>query len=438
MIRRPVELLSLTLLGGWVASLLGSSEWAPVMGCLLGATVWILIDNIRAARVLAWLRHGNASRAPTMSGVWEEVVERARKGFKVLNRKARKSEARLQEFLAALQASPNGVVMLDRNSHIEWCNFTAAQHLGFDSKRDLHQQIRNLIRDPAFIAFLNKGDYSKSIEIDGRDALPGHPHRISIYIHVYGKGRRLMLTRDVTALEQAEAMRRDFVANVSHEIRTPLTVVTGFIETLLTLPLADEERERYLRLMEAQAHRMQGLVSDLLTLSRLEGSPIPGSAEWVRGEDLLQQALNESRALSDLLSGGQHEWVVVDSPSVEVAGSRSELVSALTNLLNNAVRHTPAGSQVKVGWRLLPDDGVEFYVEDNGPGIAAEHLPRLTERFYRVDRSRSRETGGTGLGLAIVKHVAQRHGGQMLVQSTVGKGSVFSITLPPSRVLTTA
>lgn len=437
MIRRSVELLSLTLFGGWLAASFGSSQWAPVMGCLMGSGGWLIIDNIRAARVLSWLRHGNASRAPSTSGVWEEVTDRARKGFKVLNRKARKSDARLQEFLAALQASPNGVVMLDRDAHIEWCNFTAAQHLGFDSKRDLHQQIRNLIRDPAFIAFLNQGDYSKSVEIDGRDALPGHPHRISIYIHVYGKGRRLMLTRDVTALEQADAMRRDFVANVSHEIRTPLTVVSGFIETLLTLPLSDEDRERYLRLMEVQAQRMQGLVSDLLTLSRLEGSPIPGSAEWVSGADLLQQALGESKALSDLLSHGQHEWIVPDSPSIEIAGSRSELVSAMTNLLNNAVRHTPAGSTVKTGWRLTEDDGVEFFVEDNGPGIASEHLPRLTERFYRVDRSRSRETGGTGLGLAIVKHVALRHGGQMLVQSTQGKGSVFAISLPPSRVLIT-
>lgn len=437
MIPRPVELLLLTLFGGWLAALFGETEWMPVLGSMVGAGGWMLIDNVRAARVLDWLRHANASRAPSSTGVWETVAERARKGFKVLHRKARKSDARLQEFLAALQASPNGVVMLDRNAHIEWCNFTAAQHLGFDSKRDIHQQIRNLIRDPAFIAFLNAGDYSQSLEIDGRDALPGHPHRISIFIHVYGKGRRLMLTRDVTALEQAEAMRRDFVANVSHEIRTPLTVVSGFIETLLMLPLTDDERQRYLRLMEAQAQRMQCLVSDLLTLSRLEGSPIPGAAEWVRSDDLLQQAMSEARALSDIISGGQHHLVVVDGPSIEIAGARSELVSAMTNLLNNAVRHTPAGSIVKAGWRMGHGDGVEFFVEDNGPGIAQEHLPRLTERFYRVDRSRSRETGGTGLGLAIVKHVAQRHGGHMLVQSTLGQGSVFTITLPPSRVLTT-
>ena len=434
MIRRPVELLALTLAGGVVAARLGDGEWLPVIGCLVGAALWITIDNIRAARVLAWLRHGHAVRAPRTSTVWAEVIERARKGFKALNRKARKSEVRLQEFLAAIQASPNGVVLLDRNAAIEWCNFTAAQHLGFDSKRDLHQQIRNLVRDPVFIGFLNKGDYSRSVEIDGRDASPGHPQRISINIHVYGKGRRLMLTRDVTALEQADAMRRDFVANVSHEIRTPLTVVSGFIETLLTLDLNDEDRKRYLQLMEVQAQRMQGLVSDLLTLSRLEGSPIPGASEWMPAGSLVEQVVSETQALSDVL-GGSHRIEVVGGPEMDIAGSRTELASAISNLLNNAVRHTPAGSVVRAGWRRSSEGGADFFVEDNGPGIAQEHLPRLTERFYRVDRSRSRETGGTGLGLAIVKHVAQRHGGQMLVQSTLGKGSTFTITLPPSRVL---
>jgi len=434
MIRRPLELLALTLAGGLLAAYSADGEWAPLVGCLGGAAIWITLDNIRAAKVLYWLRHGPSVQPPHTSTVWSEVVERARKHFKSLNRKARKSEARLQEFLAAIQASPNGVVLLDRSAAIEWCNFTAAQHLGFDSKRDLHQQIRNLVRDPAFIAFLNQGDYTASVEIDGRDAMPGHPQRISINMHVYGKGRRLMLTRDVTALEQAEAMRRDFVANVSHEIRTPLTVVTGFIETLLSLELTPDEQRRYLQLMDTQAQRMQGLVSDLLTLSRLEGSPIPGATEWVNALSLLESSMAEARALSDVL-GSEHELVLEDSPTFDIAGARNELSSAMTNLLNNAVRHTPPGSTVRAGWRTTPDGGAEIYVHDNGPGIAQEHLPRLTERFYRVDRSRSRETGGTGLGLAIVKHVAQRHGGQMLVQSALGKGSTFVISLPPSRVL---
>ncbi|WP_101048977.1 phosphate regulon sensor histidine kinase PhoR [Macromonas nakdongensis] len=435
MIRRPLELFACSLTGGVLALVYGDAAWEGVAGTLAGSALWITLDNVRAARVLNWLRHGHAVNPPRVSTVWAEVVERSRKGFKALNRKARKSEARLQEFLAAIQASPNGVVLLDKTSAIEWCNFTSAQHLGFDSKRDVRQQIRNLIRDPAFIAYLNAGDFSKPVEIDGRDAYPGHPQRISIQIHVYGKGRRLLLTRDVTAVEQAEAMRRDFVANVSHEIRTPLTVVSGFIETLQHLDVSDEERRRYLALMGQQAQRMQTLVSDLLTLSRLEGSPIPGSSEWVSSQDLLSQVVDEARALSDVLAQGSHDLVAEPSPLFQIAGARSELVSAMSNLLSNAVRYTPAHGQIRAGWALLADGSVEFHVQDTGPGIEAEHLPRLTERFYRVDRSRSRETGGTGLGLAIVKHVAQRHGGHMLVDSVVGQGSRFRIVLPPSRVL---
>jgi two-component system phosphate regulon sensor histidine kinase PhoR len=435
MIRRPLELFALTLFGGVLALNVSDEAWVVLIGTLSGAMLWMVLENVRTARVLNWLRLGESNRAPEVSAVWGEVVERARKGFKLLNRKARKSEARLQEFLAAIQASPNGVVLLDKGSAIEWCNLTAGQHLGFDAKRDLRQQIRNLVRDPAFIRYMNERDFRQPIEIDGRDAHPGHPQRISIHIHVYGKGRKLMLTRDVTTLEQAEAMRRDFVANVSHEIRTPLTVVSGFIETLQHLELSEDERQRYLALMGQQAQRMQTLVSDLLTLSRLEGSPVPGSGEWVKSSELLDQVLGEAQALSDVVAEGRHDIAVEPSPLFEIAGSRTELHSAMSNLLSNAVRYTPPGGQIRAGWKLLDDGSAEYFVRDTGPGIEAEHLPRLTERFYRVDRSRSRETGGTGLGLAIVKHVAQRHGGQMRVESTVGQGSTFAIVLPPSRVL---
>ena len=435
MIRRPLELLSLTALGGLLGGASGDSAGWTLAGALVGAGLWVGYDNLRALRVLNWLRLGEAAGAPPVSAIWGEVVERARKGLKNQSRKARKSELRLQDFLAAIQASPNGVVLLGKSATIEWCNLTAAQHLGCDPKRDLQQQIRNLVRDPVFIAYLNAGEFDKSIEIDGRGAMPGHPQRIAIHIHAYGKGRKLMLTRDVTALQLAETMRRDFVANVSHEIRTPLTVVSGFIETLLNLDLSAEDTRRYLSLMDQQAQRMQTLVSDLLTLSRLEGSPVPGAEEWVRSAELLDEVVAGAEALSDVVAGGQHRIQAAHSPVFEIAGARTELLSALSNLLSNAVRYTPPGGEITAGWRLLDDGGAEFWVRDSGPGIATEHLPRLTERFYRVDRSRSRETGGTGLGLAIVKHVAQRHGGQMLVDSTLGAGSEFRLQLPPSRVL---
>ncbi|MEO8118977.1 MAG: ATP-binding protein, partial [Rhodoferax sp.] len=247
----------------------------------------------------------------------------------------------------------------------------------------------------------------------------------------------LLLSHDVTALEQAEAMRRDFVANVSHEIRTPLTVLGGFVETLQTLPLTDQERERYLALMAQQADRMQTLVSDLLTLSRLEGSPPPGASDWMSVPALMRQLEQDGRALSAVLNPSSDRLHKLEFSCLldgEIAGSSIELLSAMSNLVNNAIRYTPSGGEIHVRALLLPDARAEFSVSDTGPGIAPEHIPRLTERFYRVDRSRSRDSGGTGLGLAIVKHVSQRHGAELKIESTPGKGSVFTIIFPASRV----
>jgi two-component system phosphate regulon sensor histidine kinase PhoR len=260
---------------------------------------------------------------------------------------------------------------------------------------------------------------------------------LSVHIHPYGEGRSLLLSRDVTAVEQAEAMRRDFVANVSHEIRTPLTVLSGFVETLLTLRLDEDERVRYLSLMSQQAARMQTLVSDLLTLSRLEGSPLPGTTEWISMPSLMRQLEVEGRALSSVLTAqtGQSQTLVFECLlQGDMAGSPHELLSALSNLVGNAIRYTPSNGEIRARVRVLPDGRAEFAVTDTGLGIAPEHLPRLTERFYRVDRSRSRDTGGTGLGLAIVKHVAQRHGAELKIESTPGKGSTFMVLFPASRV----
>ncbi|MGQ9724187.1 MAG: phosphate regulon sensor histidine kinase PhoR [Tepidimonas sp.] len=435
MMRRSLELTGLVAAGGGLGALWSTGPGWCVLGALGGAIAWLALDNSRARRVLAWLREPSAARLPNVGSVWGEVVDRTRRVLKVYNRKARKSQARLQELLAAIQASPNGVVLLGEQGTIDWCNLMAGEHLGFDAKRDLGQRIRNLVRDPAFIAYLNQRDFSQPVEIDGRDARPGHPQRISIQIFPYAKGRRLLLTRDVTTIELAEAMRRDFVANVSHEIRSPLTVIAGSIETLQTLPLQDAERAHFLELMRQQAQRMLALVDDLLTLSRLEGSPNPDDSQWVAAADLLAEAGSQAQALADVLHAGQQTVILCEGPAVEVAGARGELLSAVGNLLTNAVRYTPAHGRVEAGWRLLPDDALEFYVADTGPGIAPEHLPRLTERFYRVDRSRSRGSGGTGLGLAIVKHVIQRHGGQLLIDSTPGVGSTFRLRLPPARVL---
>jgi len=224
---------------------------------------------------------------------------------------------------------------------------------------------------------------------------------------------------------------------VSHEIRTPLTVLSGFVETMQTLALSEAERHQYLSMMSQQASRMQTLVSDLLTLSRIEGSPAPGLGDWMDSRELLAHVHQEAVGLSQTLGSVMHDITLLESTPFWVAGSKTEVLSAMSNLMSNAVRYTPAGGQIRLGWRLLDDEGsAVFSVTDSGPGISPEHVPRLTERFYRVDRSRSRESGGTGLGLAIVKHVVQRHGGQLQVDSELGRGSTFSIVWPAGRIKT--
>jgi two-component system phosphate regulon sensor histidine kinase PhoR len=415
---------------GWLAGGL----FGLVVGWLLASGVWLALDVVRSSRVLLWLRQPDAMDAPAVGGLWGELTGRLRRQLRSREQATAESDRRLSEFLAAIQASPNGVVLLDRQSRIEWCNQTAASHFGFDARRDVQQHLGNLVRDPVFMAYVAGGDFSQPVTVPGRSSTPSRPVRLSVQLHPYGEGRSLLLSNDVTALEQAEAMRRDFVANVSHEIRTPLTVLSGFIETLQTLPLEAADRERYLGLMAQQSQRMQGLVHDLLTLSRLEGSPPPGLTVWTPVATLLMQCDQEARALSALLDGSSRHLAFDAGPSCALAGAPSELLSALANLVNNAVRYTPPGGTIQVTWALLADGRGEFAVRDSGPGIEPEHIPRLTERFYRVDRSRSRETGGTGLGLAIVKHVVQRHGAELVIQSTPGQGSRFSVVFPESRI----
>jgi len=395
-----------------------------------------MLDSTRAAKTLRCLRAKEFCLDQSNNGVWGELLESAQRLFRSKDKARAKAERRLQDFLSALQASPNGVVLLDKHHGVEWCNQTAAMHFGLDLGRDLQQAIGNLVRDPVFAAYLAARDFGHEVLLPGRDNTPSRPVRLSVQIHPYGGGRLLLLSRDVTALEQAEAMRRDFVANVSHEIRTPLTVLAGFVETLQTLDLSNAERDDYLALMAQQAARMQSLVKDLLTLSRLEGSPAPTMDTWLSIRDIMRALEQDAGALSKLMAADAlaeclHFDCLFDG---ELAGVASELHSAMSNLVSNAVRYTPPGGQIDVVMRVLADGQLSFEVRDTGPGIAIEHLPRLTERFYRVDRSRSRETGGTGLGLAIVKHVAQRHGASLSIDSKLGQGSSFSLLFPAMRV----
>ena len=427
---RTLGAVFLVLLGAAVGAFVGSLMRAPVVGLVLAAVLVLVLlvlrDSWRGQGLMNWLRGPLTTPAPRDSGFWGELAYRTEKAMRAREMSTQRESERLAQFLSAIEASPNGVMMLDAADQIEWCNGVAAEHFGLDPERDRRQRVTNLVRTPAFVAHLQGGRYEEPIEFPG----PLGRSSLSVLVRPYGDGMKLVLSQDITARERTEAMRRDFVANVSHEIRTPLTVLAGFVETLTQLPLSEPERQRVLQLMGQQADRMQSLVGDLLTLARLEGSPRPAPDRWCRIGEVLLQARRDAEGLS----AGRHEIVSEGGDDVEVAGSDAELYSAVANLLNNAVRYTPEGGRIQLRWVWRDDGGGEIEVQDTGIGIAREHLSRLTERFYRVDGSRSRDTGGTGLGLSIVKHVAQRHGGEIEVQSEPGKGSCFRLVLPALRV----
>jgi two-component system phosphate regulon sensor histidine kinase PhoR len=405
---------------------LGVSWLAQAFGVGTGVGLLALVDAVRGHRLLKWLRGAQMDSAPRDTGLWGELGCRIERAVRERDRTIENDRVQLDQFLSAIEASPNGVLMLDKTDHILWCNRVAADHFALDPQRDLQQRITNLVRSPAFVAYLQAAEFTEALQLSN---VRGQA-TLSVLVRSYGVGRRLVLSQDITERERSDAMRRDFVANVSHEIRTPLTVLAGFIETMTSLPLIEAERRRVLLLMTQQAQRMQSLVSDLLTLAQLEGSPRPGPDRWVSLDTLLGRI--ESDALA--LSAGRHQIHVEQATGTELAGMESELLSAVANLVTNAVRYTPAGGTIDVAWRAMADGGGELSVSDTGLGIAREHLPRLAERFYRVDGSRSRETGGTGLGLSIVKHVVQRHGGELLVQSEPAKGSKFRLIFPAARV----
>jgi two-component system phosphate regulon sensor histidine kinase PhoR len=418
------------LAGGFAGFLLGRPVESPVASVLIGAAFAVaflaIVDTLRGYRLINWLRGQQEQQAPRDTGFWGELGYRVERSIRVREQGLSNERTRLAQFLSAIEASPNGVLLLDDNDQIEWCNSVAADHFGLDPQRDRRQRVTNLVRAPAFVAYLQAERFEDAVTFPN----PRGDGTLSVLIRGYGEGMKLVLSQDITDRERNDSMRRDFVANVSHEIRTPLTVLSGFIETMNNLPLTETERKRVLMLMAQQAQRMQMLVSDLLTLAQLEGSPRPTADRWVALAPLLTQVEADARALS----AGRHTIGVARAAEVQIAGAQAELLSAVTNLVNNAVRYTPEGGRIDVNWNVLPDGTGELSVIDTGPGIAREHLPRLTERFYRVDGSRSRDTGGTGLGLSIVKHVVQRHGGELDIQSEPGKGSCFRLLLPAARV----
>ncbi|MGN6703956.1 MAG: phosphate regulon sensor histidine kinase PhoR [Burkholderiaceae bacterium] len=372
-------------------------------------------------RLQHWLDDPARNRLPDGWGAWTDIFSRLYK----LRRGDERHQAELAEWLArfrqAMTLLPDGVAIMDDVLFLEWCNPAAEAHLGLNRERDKGMRVTNLVRDPAFIDYIILGRYDEPLTMSVRD------RKLVVQIIPFENRRQILVTHDATETERIETMRRDFIANASHELRTPLTVINGFLEIAAGQPGLDAPtRQAHLELMIEQGRRMQNLIEDMLTLTRLESIDYPLRSERVDMRRLCERVLQDALALS----GARHA-IVLDVDGPDLAGGADELLSAFGNLASNAVRYTPEGGRIEIAWKPSPD-GPRFSVCDNGIGIRPEHLSRLTERFYRVDKSRSRETQGTGLGLAIVKHVLLRHRATLSIASEPGVGSTFAVTFPPA------
>jgi two-component system phosphate regulon sensor histidine kinase PhoR len=410
-----------------VAALLAGT--ATAMALVVVGLLLMLLHHVRnLAAFLRWLEVPKRETMPIGSGAWETALAELHRQFRTRDQSERDVAAALARFRAAGQALPDGVVILNRERQIEWANPTAERHLDIDAKRDAGQAITNLLRHPDFLAYLDIHAYAEPLVL--RRAR-GEAAVLTVRVIEFGDDQTLLLTRDITSEEKLDTMRRDFVANVSHELKTPVTVLSGFVETLADeeMELSTGQKKKFLGMMSEQAHRMQRLIEDLLTLSTLESSTAPPDEQAIDVRPLVEKLAEEAR----LLSGGRHKVQVSVGADARLTGNAREIASALSNLASNAVRYTPDGGTVRIGWQLRDGQGV-FSVEDSGIGIERRHIARLTERFYRVDSSRSRETGGTGLGLAIVKHVLTRHQAGLEIRSEFGRGSTFSAVFPARRV----
>jgi two-component system phosphate regulon sensor histidine kinase PhoR len=399
--------------------------WETFCGGLL---LYLLYHLWFLAKLMRWLRGPLDARVPAGWGIWEVAFAGLHRRVRIRLEQQNSLARALERFRLAGEALPDGVVVFNRHRQIDGLNAQAAAHFNLNPATDRGQPLTNLIRQPEMVSYLSAGQFDEPLLLQN-DLHKGQT--LQVQVIPYGDDQNLLISRDISQLERLENMRRDFVANVSHELKTPLTVVSGFVEMLVDDfdAYPREDALHYLRLVQEQSGRMQHLIDDLLTLSALETGSLTPLDERVEVPALLASIQQEARALS----AGRHQIsLVCDGPPV-LLGCANELRSAFGNLASNAVRYTPDGGKVELIWRNTAD-GAAFTVADSGIGIAPQHIPRLTERFYRVDRSRSRETGGTGLGLAIVKHVLTRHQGHLEVESEAGKGSRFSACFPALRI----
>ncbi len=418
-IKRTLVWLLLALALGWLVGY-------PLQATLLASLTLLGYFVYQLTRLLAWQTQ-DKQQPPEALGIWGQVFDNLylyQRQQQVYQQKLKQVLGRIQE---SSQALKDGVIMIDSAGELEWWNQAAERLLGLRSPADRGRPLTHLLREPRFVEYFDSRHYQEALILPS----PINEDLILEYqITLFGENDRLLLVRDFTKMQRLERMRQDFIANVSHELRTPLTVLSGYLETFSdhaeNLPT---KWQRGLVLMRQQSARMEHLVEDLLTLSRLETTDLEVATEPLNIDQLLLSIRHDARALS----GEQHLISLDVDRHLQVFGSEKELRSAFSNLIFNAIKYTPPGSEILVRW-YHDREGAHLDVQDNGPGIAAEHLPRLTERFYRVDQGRASSTGGTGLGLAIVKHVMLRHQGRLTLESTLGEGSCFTCHLPNTRI----
>ena len=426
-ISRYIIFACFVLIVSFTAFYTWGAQWAIFISIAL-MSIPLIYSYVNLARLLKNIQSDTVENMPLPSGFWEEIFFKLQRLVKSLKQRMRIIEQQHEHFIEAFQASPNGIVMLDESDHIEWCNSIAESFFGLNYKRDVMQRINFLIRRPEFIQYLSRRYFEEPLLLERMG--PDNSLSLMVQAFPFGNQRNLLLVQNVTDLQKADSMRRDFVANVSHEMRTPITVLMGFLETVQTLDLEKSQRDQYFDMMMSQAHRMKSLVEDLLTLANLEANSLPAAMNKINTDTLMALLRNDAEALSQ----GKHSFSFEVADKQCLLGEEREILSAFSNLVSNAIRYTPDAGSIYVKWDVNPQGQGEFSVKDTGPGIASEHLARLTERFYRVDRSRSRDTGGTGLGLAIVKHIASRHQAQLLIESMPGKGSTFTLRFPKERL----
>jgi len=420
---RELSRFTLLLVLALILGALLEHVWLVLLAALLAYLARHLYWLFRLER---WLARERRAIPPDAPGIWGEIFHHLYRHYRG-NRKRRQRIARLiNAFRDSTAAMPDGAVILNHNAQIAWFNDAAGKLLGL-TRQDIGQRIANLLRNPVFIRYLSRQDFSEPVEITSPQ---DDDHRLSLQIVSYGEGERLLLVRDTTRLYRLEQMRREFVANASHELRSPLTVISGYLEALSDDEQVQQHWEGPVREMRRQTERMSGIVADLLELSRLETAEQNIAGEEIDVRGMLARIREEALTLGE----GPGEIVLDFKTDARLRGVEREIYSAFSNLVFNAMRYTPAGGSVTISWQLQGRKA-EMTVSDTGIGIAAEQIPRLTERFYRVDNGRVRSKGGTGLGLAIVKHVLQRHGARLTIRSTPGKGSSFTCVFPPDRVM---